>query len=85
MEERVIKFSEEEVSKIKEHQEKTESLIRELGQLSLEELNLKERHTAAANFLADLKEAELLLGKELQLKYGKGSINIETGIFTPLA
>ena len=80
----IIKFTEEEVSKVRTHQEKADALLRELGQIGLEKLNLKERHDNAAKALTELKEDEVLLGQELQLKYGKGSINIETGIFTPL-
>jgi len=36
------------------------------------------------NTLSEVREKENTLAKELTDKYGKGSLNIETGEFTPI-
>lgn len=78
------KLSKEELEGIQKIQERSESLIKELGQISLAKINLKERKSKADKFLEDLKRDEYLFAKELEAKYGKGSINMLTGEFVPL-
>jgi len=34
--------------------------------------------------LSQLKKQEIQIGQEIESKYGKGTINLETGEFTPV-
>ena len=42
------------------------------------------REQSVLNTLSEVREKENELAKELTEKYGKGSLNIETGEFTPI-
>ena len=75
---------ENELKQITDLQVKRESLVQELGQIELIKLDLKARRTNAESFLTTLIEEEETLGKWLEETYGKGTINLEKGEFTPL-
>ena len=75
---------ENELKQITDLQSKRESLVQELGQIELIKLDLKARRVNAENFLTTLIEEEETLGKWLEETYGKGTINLEKGEFTPL-
>ena len=77
------KLSEEELQKIGELQQKNNAVVSELGQIELIKMNVDARREAAEKYLAELREEEEGLGKELSDKYGSGSINLETGEFVP--
>lgn len=55
----------------------------ELGQIKYSEMLLEQRNDNAFDFLTKLKEQEISTMKTLEDKYGKGSINLDTGEFTP--
>jgi len=55
----------------------------ELGQIKYSEKLLEQRNDNAFDFLTKLKEQEISTMKTLEDKYGKGSINLDTGEFTP--
>lgn len=78
-----IKLTEEEIKQLQEIQQSQGMLIQELGEISLMELNLKTRKDKAEDFLNELRVKEENLGKELNEKYGDGSINLSTGEFEP--
>jgi hypothetical protein len=77
-------LQENELKQITDLQVKKESLVQELGQIELLKLNLKARRVNADKFLATLIEEEETLGRWLEETYGKGTINLEKGEFTPL-
>mgnify|MGYP000663421472 CR=1 FL=1 len=77
------KLTEQEIKQISDLQQQNNSLVNELGQISLLEINLTARKKAAEDFLVKLREAEADLAKALEDKYGAGSINLETGEFQP--
>ena len=77
------KLTEEEITQLQNIQQSQSSLIQELGEISLIEFNLKLRKDKAENFLNDLRVQEEQIGKELNEKYGNGSINLSTGEFIP--
>ena len=55
-----------------------------MGQISLSKIQLENREKSVLNTLGEVREKENELAKELTEKYGKGSLNIETGEFTPI-
>ena len=78
-----IKFSEEEVQSLQNLQRTYQQITLAFGQLAVSKLALEERDANLKNALADTKNKENELAKSLTEKYGKGSLNIETGEFTP--
>jgi hypothetical protein len=80
--ENVTTISQEELAKITELQEQYAEITAKLGQVHIEQLNLKiYQNTLETNYQA-LKEQENALGQELNAKYGDGTLNLQTGEFT---
>lgn len=77
------KLAQEELDKLSELQQKNAALVQELGSISLAEINLAQRQESAENFLAELRQSETDLVKELEEKYGVGSIDLQAGEFIP--
>jgi hypothetical protein len=75
-------LSEEEKNSLKEIQSNTQALIAELGEIELVKLQLENRHGAAKKFLEELGTKEQEFTKSVFEKYGKASINPETGEIT---
>ena len=85
-----IKFTEEELESIRALQQKSNDIVVRFGQLSLTKINLEKQSEA-------VEEEEFKLHKELEAlkieetksietinkKYGPGSLNPQTGVFTP--
>jgi len=78
------KLSQEELQQIEDIQKRMQAVKTELGQLGLAELDLKNRRTNVENYLADTQDIEAKLVKDLEDKYGKGSIDLQNGEFIPL-
>ena len=77
------KLTREELEKLQEVQQKQAALVQELGQIGLAQLNLDRRQDNAEKFLDQLREEESAFVKELEEKYGVGSIDIAKGEFIP--
>lgn len=83
-------FSAEELTKIKTLQEKYNVLGIQLVQLKLAKKNaesylntLNEQETLLETQIVETNVEEKELAKELDSKYGAGSLDIESGVFTP--
>jgi len=79
-----IKFTEEELQTLQNLQSTYNQITLAMGQVSLQKIQLEKREESILNTLSEVKEKENTLAKELTDKYGKGSLNIETGDFTPI-
>jgi hypothetical protein len=77
------KLSQEELKQIQEIQNKSQAITAELGQIELLKIQLKSRRANAEEFLKELGQDEKTLAEALETAYGKGSINLEKGEFTP--
>ena len=77
------KLSQEELKQIQEIQNKSQAITVEFGQIELLKIQLKSRRTNAEEFLKELGQEEKTLAEALEAAYGKGSINLEKGEFTP--
>ena len=75
-------LSEEEKTTLTTIQQKTQSLIVELGEIELNKFNLKNRKAEAEKFLNTIAEEEKTFTTEVFEKYGKCTINPETGEIT---
>ena len=79
-----VKFTEEELNKLTTLQKKTQQSTFQFGQLYLSRIKLEEQEDTLRNYISSLEQEEIKLAEELNTKYGKGSINMETGEFTPV-
>ena len=77
------KFTEEELTTLKTIQSKSQAATLKCGQLYLSKLRLEEQEKFLQDQLKELEQEEATVAKQLSDKYGKGSIDIETGEFTP--
>ena len=71
----------EEITQLKEVQEKILQLVEQFGiiELRIQEFKLQKEHLIEE--LKKLHKEEITIGKDLQQKYGEGSINLEKGEF----
>ena len=76
-------FSEQELKELKDLRMNLNTLIFQFGQISIEKSKLEEQEKDCKNQLKDLEKKEISIAKRLTSKYGKGSIDIETGTFIP--
>ena len=79
------KLSQQQLQQVKDIQQKNQSVVQELGQIEILKLQLKKRQQTAQQYLEDLLEEQQTFAQEIESTFGKGSIDIETGDFTPLA
>ena len=77
-------FSQQELDNIKRLRDNINTLSFQFGQLSIQKIKLKEQELSLKNQLKTTEKQESDLAKKLTDKYGKGSIDLETGTFTPL-
>ena len=75
-------FSKEELDQLKKLRTELSNMTAQFGQLYINKVKLEEQETLLKKQLAELEQKENTLAKELTDKYGKGSINLETGTFT---
>ena len=59
------------------------SIINEFGKISIIELQLSQRKMNAETNFAKIEDAQADLAKNLEDKYGKGTIDIDSGVFIP--
>ena len=79
-----IKFNEEELAQIREIQTLYSTVVNQAGQVHIEEINLHERKRQVESNLQEIKRKEQELVTSLTNTYGRGTINLETGEFTPI-
>ena len=86
------KFTQEELTQIKQIQSNYQTIGLDLVQIKLAILNTKnqletleiEEKTLTERVL-DINSEEKRLAKELEQRYGKGEIDLESGVFTPIS
>ena len=77
-----IKLSEEEFKKLQSFKEQNDQLIYRLGNVNFQQAILEGQRSSVLDKLADLQEESNKVGKELQDKYGEGTISLDTGEIT---
>ena len=78
-----MKFTEQELKQLKSIQSNYNDYTLQLGQLELELIELKQRKQQIEELVLKLRTEEINLATELTKKYGKGTIDINTGEFVP--
>ena len=77
------KFSPEELKQLQELQTRMDNIIIRFGQISINKQALESQEKQAKNSLSELKTQETEIAKSLSNKYGKGTLDIESGEFNP--
>jgi transcription-repair coupling factor (superfamily II helicase) len=78
---KIEKLTEQEISSVKEIQKLRAELIDKYGLIEMSIQDLKLQKQEVTEELKEIKITELKLSQELQLKYGVGTINIDSGEF----
>lgn len=79
-----VKLTEQELKLIDNIKLRKQAVKQELADIGLLEINLKNRKEKVENFYSKTIEVETQVAKTLEEKYGKGSVDIQSGTFTPL-
>tara|TARA_R110001583_G_scaffold98864_2_gene243960 strand:- start:883 stop:1176 length:294 start_codon:yes stop_codon:yes gene_type:complete len=78
-----ISFSPEELNELKQLRTDLSNIVSKFGQLTINRVKLEEQETILTKELVKIEQKENTLAKNYTAKYGKGSIDLETGTFTP--
>lgn len=85
-----IKFTEEELNSLKELRTNNANIVNQFGQVELEKFlthqrleQLDEAKNQLTQQIEKLQEREAQLVKELNDKYGVGTVDIDSGVFVP--
>ena len=78
-----VSFSQEELNEIRDLRTELNQITFQLGQIKINKIRIENTETLIKKDLINLEEKESKIAKKLSDKYGKGSIDIETGTFIP--
>jgi stress response protein YsnF len=81
MEKKVL--TKEEIQSLTDLKTKFSQLVRVLGETEIQIMNLNLRKDQLKTDLVAIQEEEIKIGKELEEKYGNGTISLEKGEFSP--
>lgn len=79
-----IPLSESEKEQLQEVVQMNQAIQQALGNLAVRKINLENEETRLKQQLSTNSQKENELAQKLESKYGKGSVNLETGTFTPI-
>lgn len=77
-------LTEEELQTLKTIQNQTQNLILELGEIEMIKIQIENRYNNAKSYLSDLSNQESEFTQSVFEKYGKASVNPETGEITKI-
>ena len=77
-------FTKQELNELKNLRDRIDEISFQFGQLSIQKIKLEEQESTLKNKLKSIEKEETTIAKKLTDKYGKGSIDLETGTFAPL-
>lgn len=76
-------LTKEEIQSLKDLKVRFDQLVGVIGETEVQIMNLELRRDALKSNLIAIQEEEMKLGKELEEKYGNGTISLEKGEFSP--
>ena len=77
------KFSEEDLKQVQEIQKSYMNIQNSFGQIKMARLRLDQQELDLGNTLKEIQNKEKKFLDGITEKYGEGSLNPETGVFTP--
>ena len=78
-----VKFTEEELTQVQNIQNSYQAVQNQFGQLKLTQIRLDKDEIILENSLKSIQDEEKKFLDGITEKYGQGSLNPETGVFTP--
>ena len=75
-------LTEEELQTLKNIQQQTQAVVLELCEIEMIKIQIENRYNNAKQFLSDLSQQEQNFTQSIFEKYGKASVNPETGEIT---
>ena len=78
-----VKFTEEELKQVQDIQRSYQSVQNQFGQLKMAQIRLDKDEIQLEDALKSIQEEENKFLEGITEKYGQGSLNPETGVFTP--
>jgi hypothetical protein len=72
-------LTQEELQTLKNIQDQTQAIVLELGEIEMIKIQIESRHQNAKQFLSDLSKQEQEFTQSIFEKYGKTTVNPETG------
>jgi len=79
-----IKLTEEELNQLNTVQGRRQAVKNELSDIGFLRLKLKRKEDKVEDFNNETIQIEVEIAKNLEDKYGRGSVDIESGTFTPI-
>jgi len=77
-------LNKEEIENIKKVREDFQILVGNVGDVEIAIMNLNGRKKELEKELLEIQSKESQIALDLEKKYGKGNISLETGEFTPI-
>ena len=77
-------FDQKEIDQLRELRDKINQLTAEFGQLAITKAKLEKDENSLKTRLFSLEKEETNIAEKLTKKYGKGSIDLNSGTFTPI-
>ena len=78
-----VKFTEEELKQVQDIQQSYANVQNQFGQLKMAQIRLDEQEVELEESLKSIQDDEKKFLDGITKKYGQGSLNPETGVFTP--
>ena len=78
-----VKFTEEELTQVQNIQKSYVNVQNQFGQLKLAQIRLDEQEVELEDALKSIQSEEKKFLDGITNKYGQGTLNPETGVFTP--
>ena len=78
-----VKFTEEELTQVQNFQNQYLSIQNQFGQLKLAQIRLDNQEVDLEDALKKIQNNEEKFLNEITEKYGQGTLNPDTGVFTP--
>jgi hypothetical protein len=78
-----VKFTEDELTQVQNIQKSYANVQNQFGQLKLAQIRLDNDEVTLEDALKSIQEEEKKFLDGITEKYGQGSLNPETGVFTP--
>ena len=78
-----VKFTDEELKQVQNIQTSYADVTNKFGQLKLEQVRLDKQEVDLENALQKIQSDEQTFLDGITKKYGQGTLNPETGVFTP--
>jgi predicted nuclease with TOPRIM domain len=78
-----VKFTEEELKQVQDIQQNYLNVQNQFGQLKMAQIRLDEQEVELEDALKSIQDKEKKFLDGVTKKYGDGTLNPETGVFTP--